>query len=186
MTTPTKAKRSSIWHYLKTGMTTDTVPKPIWNRLGLTVESGEIAYNPETEETTDITLDSKVTEITSYKRSFAVEGVVYPGDAVFDYIDGLRTSMAVLDALHTQMVNVWAYKQPTGDPKAALNPALAQWPAECVDVTIGIESIGGDGASTAKIKYTIYDINTPVAGFFEPTTKVFTAGEYQAIPVPAP
>jgi len=182
----TKAKRSSIWHYLKTGMTTDTEPKPIWSRLGLTVESGEIAYNPETEETTDITLDSKVTEITSYKRSFAVEGVVYPGDAVFDYIDGLRTSMAVLDALHTQMVNVWAYKAPTGDPEDKLSPAYAQWPGERVPVTIGIESIGGDGASTAKIKYTIYDIGTPVAGFFEPISKTWKDGAYEAIPVPAP
>ncbi len=182
--TATKAKRSSIWHYLKTGMTNDAKPKPIWNRLGLTVESGEIAYNPETEETTDITLDVKQTEIIGYKRSFAVEGVVYPGDAVFDYIDGLRTNMAVLDAAHTEMLNVWAYKAPTGDPKAETNPSYHQWPGERVPVAIAIDSIGGDGAATAKIKYTIYDIGEPVAGFFEPTNKTWKDGEYEAIAYP--
>lgn len=186
MTTATKAKRSSIWHYLKTGMDTETPPAPIWSRLGFTVETGEIAYNPETEETTDITLDVKQTEIIGYKRSFAVEGVVYPGDAVFDYIDGLRTDMAVLDAAHTEMLNVWAYKTPSGTPESETSPSYHQWPAERVPVAIAIDSIGGDGAATAKIKYTIYDIGEPVAGFYEPVTNVFTAGEYQAIPVPAP
>lgn len=184
--TATKAKRSSIWHFLKTGMTTDPEPKPIWSRLGHTVETGEIAYNPETEETTDITLDSKITDVTGYKRSFSVEGVVYPGDPVFDFVDALRIDMAVLDSLHTEMLNVWAYTTPSGDPDNELAPTYEQWQAEMVPVTIAIESIGGDGAATAKIKYTIYDAGTPVAGYYEPVTNKFTAGAYVAIPIPAP
>lgn len=161
--TATKAKRSTIQHFLNTS----TTATPTWSRLGNAVSSGEIAYNPQTEETADITMDTKVTEITGYARSLAIEGVVYPGDPVFDFIDNLRINMAVLDGLKTELVNVWAYKTPTGTPSV--------WPAEKVAVNIGIESIGGEGATTAKIKYTIYDAGDPVLGTFEPTGKAFTA-----------
>ena len=162
--TATKAKRSTIRHYLNTG----TIAAPVWSRLGYAVSTGEIAYNPQTEETADITMDSKVTDITGYARSLAIEGVVYPGDPVFDFIDNLRINMSVLDALKTELVNVWAYKAPTGTP--------ATWPAEKVAVNIGIESIGGDGAATAKIKYTIYDAGDIVKGTFEPIAGTFAAG----------
>jgi hypothetical protein len=161
--TATKAKRSTIRHYLNTG----TIAAPVWNRLGYAVSTGEIAYNPQTEETADITMDTKVTDITGYSRSLAIEGVVYPGDPVFDFIDNLRINMAVLDGLKTELVHVWAYKTPTGTP--------ATWPAEKVPVNIGIESIGGEGATTAKIKYTIYDAGDPVIGTFEPVAGTFTA-----------
>ena len=159
----TQAKRSTIWHYLNTG----TGVSPVWSRLGYKVSTGEIAYNPVTEESTDITMDSTVTEITGYKRSMAIEGVVYPGDPVFDYIDNLRIGMSVLDELKTELINVWAYKTPSGVPEV--------WPAEKVAVNIGIESIGGDSATTAKIKYTIYDAGDPVIGTFEPVAKAFAA-----------
>jgi hypothetical protein len=112
-------------------------------------------------------MDSKVTDITGYARSLAIEGVVYPGDPVFDFIDNLRINMAVLDGLKTELVNVWAYKTPTGTPSV--------WPAEKVTVNIGIESIGGEGATTAKIKYTIYDAGDPVLGTFEPVAAAFVA-----------
>ena len=161
--TATKAKRSTIQHYLNTG----TIAAPVWSRLGNAVSTGEIAYNPQTEETADITMDTKVTDITGYARSFAIEGVVYPGDAAFDFIDAMRIGMKVLDDLKTEIVHVWAYKTPTGTPSV--------WPAEKVTVNIGIESIGGEGATTAKIKYTIYDAGDPVIGTFEPVAKTFTA-----------
>ena len=161
--TATKAKRSTIQHYLNTG----TIAQPVWSRLGNAVSTGEIAYNPQTEETADITMDTKITEITGYARSLAIEGVVYPGDAAFDFIDNLRINMKVLDDLKTELVNVWAYKTPTGTPSV--------WPAEKVAVNIGIESIGGEGATTAKIKYTIYDAGDPVLGTFEPVAKKFAA-----------
>lgn len=161
--TATKAKRSTIQHYLNTG----TIAVPVWSRLGNAVSTGEIAYNPQTEETTDITMDTKITEITGYARSLAIEGVVYPGDTAFDFIDAMRIGMKVLDDLKTQVVHVWKYKTPTGTPST--------WPAEKVAVNIGIESIGGEGATTAKIKYTIYDAGDPVIGKFEPVAGTFTA-----------
>ena len=161
--TATKAKRSTIQHYLNTG----TIAAPVWSRLGRTVSSAEIAYNPQTEETADITMDTKVTDITGYARTLPVEGVVLPGDAAFDFIDAMRIGMKVLDNLKTEIVHVWAYKTPTGTPSV--------WPAEKVTVNIGIESIGGEGATTAKIKYTIYDAGDPVLGTFEPVAKKFAA-----------
>ena len=167
--TATKAKRSTIQHYLNTG----TIAQPVWSRLGNAVSTGEIAYNPQTEETADITMDTKITEITGYARSLAIEGVVYPGDAAFDFIDNLRIGMKVLDDLKTEIVHVWAYKTPT----ATGEPPVSTWPAEKVTVNIGIESIGGEGATTAKIKYTIYDAGDPVIGTFEPVSAVFTADE---------
>ena len=159
--TATKAKRSTIQHYLNTG----TIATPVWSRLGYAVSAGEIAYNPQTEETADITMDTKITDITGYARSLAIEGVVYPGDAAFDFIDAMRIGMKVLDDLKTEIVHVWAYKTPTGTPSV--------WPAERVPVNIGIESIGGEGATTAKIKYTIYDAGDPVIGTFEPVAGTF-------------
>jgi len=161
--TATKAKRSTIQHYLNTG----TIAAPVWSRLGYAVSTGEIAYNPQTEETADITMDTKITEITGYARSLAIEGVVYPGDAAFDFIDNIRINMGVLGGAKTELVNVWGYKAPSGTPST--------WPAEKVPVNIAIESIGGDGAASAKIKYTIYDAGDPVLGKFEPSDKKFTA-----------
>lgn len=163
MADPVKAKRSSISHYLNTG----TLLSPTWSRLGHAVSTGEIQYNPETEETADITMDVKVTEIVSYKRSLPIEGVVYPGDPAFDFIDNIRINMGVLDDAKTELVNVWGYKAPSGTPST--------WPAEKVPVNIAIESIGGDSAASAKIKYTIYDAGDPVLGKFEPSDKTFTA-----------
>lgn len=166
--TGVKAKRSSIQHFLNTGSTN----APVWSRLGYAVTTGEIQYNPETEETADITMDVKVTDIVGYKRSLPIEGVVFPGDPAFDFIDNLRITMAVLDGVRAELVNVWAYKPPIiqGEPPNEVNV----WPAERVPVNIGIESIGGEGATTAKIKYTIYDAGDPVQGTFDPVGKVFT------------
>lgn len=163
MADPVKAKRSSISHYLNTG----TSSSPTWSRLGHAVSTGEIQYNPETEETADITMDVKVTEVVGYKRSLPIEGVVYPGDPVFDFIDNIRINMGVLDDAKSELINVWAYKTPSGTPSV--------WPAEKVPVNIAVESIGGEGGTTAKIKYTIYDAGDPVLGTFEPTGKTFTA-----------
>jgi|GEM_PF-1685364 hypothetical protein len=166
-----QAKRLKIEHYLDTHTTGSAAA---WSRLGHKVAASEIAYNPVTEETYDITMDNTITEITGYKRSMAIEGVVYPGDDVFDYIDTMRINMAVLESLQTEMVNVWAYKASINTGTEIL-PVL-EWPAEKVKVTIGIESIGGEGGpNTAKIKYTIYDAGDPVKGTFEPVLKVFTA-----------
>ena len=167
--TATKAKRSTIQHFLDTS----TTSTPTWSRLGNAVSSAEIAYNPQTEETADITMDTKVTDITGYARSFAVEGVVYPGDEVFNLIDGMRISMAVLDDLKADLLHVWAYMAPTvtGVPPSE----VSTWPAEKVTVNVGIESIGGEGGTTAKIKYTLYDAGDPVKGKFNPATGTFTA-----------
>lgn len=169
MTTATKAKRSTIQHFLDTSSTST----PTWSRLGNAVSSAEIAYNPQTEETADITMDTKVTDITGYARSFAVEGVVYPGDEVFNLIDGMRISMAVLDDLKADLLHVWAYLAPTitGEPPSE----VSTWPAEKVTVNVGIESIGGEGGTTAKIKYTLYDAGDPVTGKFDPVAGTFTA-----------
>jgi len=163
MTDPVKVKRSSIWHYLNTG----TLTSPTWSRLGYAVTTGAIEYNPETEETADITMDNKVTEIVSYKRSLPLEGTVYPGDPAFDFIDNIRINMGVLNDAKSEMVNVWAYKAPSGTPST--------WPAEKVPVNIAIESFGGEGAADAKIKYTIYDAGDPILGKFDPSGKTFTA-----------
>ena len=167
-----KAPRSSIQHFLNTG-TTET---PEWNRLGFAVSSGEINYNTETEETADITMDNKVTDITGYNRNFPIEGVVLPGDPVFEFVDDLRINMRVLDDLRTDLVNVWAYKTPTVTVTEDEPPVeVKTWPAERVPVNVGIDSIGGEGAASAKIKYTLYDAGPPVIGTFNPETKVFTA-----------
>ena len=41
-------------------------------------------------------------------------------------------------------------------------------------MNVGIETFGGEGATVAKIKYTLYDAGDPVKGMFEPVGGTFT------------
>lgn len=163
MADPVKVKRSSIWHYLNTG----TSISPTWSRLGFGINDSSLEYNPEIEETADITMDNKISEVVGYKRSLPNKGSVSPGDPAFDFIDNIRINMGTLNDAKSEIVNVWAYKTPSGTPLT--------WPAERVPVNIAIERFGGPGGETADIDYTIYDAGDPILGKFDPTNGTFTA-----------
>lgn len=136
-----------------------------WALIGDGVTSGEIAYNPETSEETYIHEDSGSAEVEGYKPNMAIEAVAINGDEVFEFIDGLRKSRAVLDDAHTQIVNVWMYE----------SDDAGDYPAELQDVAISVDSFGGDGGASTKINYTVHFRGDPVTGTFNPTTLTWTA-----------
>lgn len=149
----TTVKRSSFATFLNTN------PSGVasYTKIGDGITTASIAYNPQTLEETYIDQDSGSIEVESYRPNLPIEATAKAGDAVFDFIDGLRKSRAVLDAAKTDIVNVWLYETPTGDA----------YPAEQQTVSIQIDSFGGDGGGATKINYTINFIGDPVVGTFD-------------------
>lgn len=153
-------KRSKFQTFLniKPGETAD------YALIGDGVTTGTINYNPQTTEETYIHQDSGTTEVESYRPQFPVEMSCKKGDEVFDFIDGLRKIRAVLDAAKTDIVMVYLYEDPVG----------SEYPAEKQDVSIAIDTFGGDGGVSNKLNYTINFIGDAVVGTFNPTTSAFT------------
>ena len=155
-----KVKRSQVKTFLNTG----TIAAPVWSLIGDGVATATINYNPQTVDETYIHQDSGNTEVESYKPTLPVEATAIEGDAVFEFIDGLRKSRAVLDAAHTEIVNVWLYE----------TPVTGNYEAERQSISVQIDDFGGDGGVAAKINYTINYLGDPVLGTFNPTTLAFT------------
>jgi hypothetical protein len=154
-------KRKDIATYI------NTVPAgpAAYELLGEGITTGTINYNPQTTEEVYIHQASGTTQVESYKPTMPIEAEVKKGDPAFDFIETLRVARAVLSDAETDIVNVWLYETPTA----------GAYPAEQQNVSIQIDSFGGEGGKTAKINYTINFIGDPVAGTFDPTTKTFTA-----------
>lgn len=157
----TDIKRSEF----KTFMNTTPTATETWNLVGDGVTTGTVNMNPQTTEETFIHQDGASISIDRYAPTYPLEGKAKKGDAVFDFVDGLRKSRATLTDAETQIVNVWLYESPTG----------GAYPAEKQNVSIQIDSWGGDGGQATRINYTINYIGDPVLGTFNPTTKTFTA-----------
>lgn len=133
--------------------------------IGVGVTAGEIAYNPNIVTETYIHEDSGNAEVEGYAPTMPIEAAAVNGDDVFEFIDGLRKSRAILDDAHTDIINVWLYETPTG----------SVYPAEKQNVTIAIESFGGEGGSSSKINYSINYRGDRILGTFNTSTFAFTA-----------
>lgn len=160
--TTSKVKRSSFKTFINTTPSSQT---PTWSLLGDGVSSAEIQYNPQTMEETFIHNDSGTTVIESYRPAMPIEAVCVNGEAVFEFVDGLRKARAVLDAAVTDVVNVWLYETAT----------QGAYPAEKQSVSIAINSFGGVGGETNKISFTLNYAGDPTSGTFNPTSSTFTA-----------
>jgi hypothetical protein len=156
-----KVKRSQFRTFLNTG----TTVSPTWSLIGEGVTTGAITYNPQTVDEVYIHQDSGNTEVESYKPTMAIEATAIKGDAAFDFVDTLRKGRKILDAAHSEIVNVWLYE----------TPVASAYPAERQAVSIQVDDFGGDGGTSAKINFTINYLGDPVAGTFNPTTLAFTA-----------
>jgi hypothetical protein len=155
-----KIKRSLIMTYLNTTPSAAAT----YSLLGSGATTGTINMNPKTTEETYIHQDTASISVDSYAPTYPVEMTCNAGDAVFEYIDGLRVARAVLADAETDIVNVWAYE--AGGPSA--------YPAEKQSVSIQIDSFGGDGGTPAKINFTINYVGNPTAGTFNTGTSAFT------------
>lgn len=132
--------------------------------LGEGVVAGKINYNPKTSEETYISEDTANISVESYAPTMPIEMTCVAGDAVFEFIDQLRKTQAVLGDAETTIVNVWMYED--GGPDA--------YPAEQREVSIQVDDFGGEGGESSKLNFTINFIDDPVTGTFNAGTSVFT------------
>lgn len=79
------------------------------------------------------------------------------GDAVFDFINGLRYNMAVGDDAKSQVLLVDKYDFTDDD-------STIKYKAQKFDCVISINEYGGDGGATPKISYNIAVNGNPTNG----------------------
>lgn len=156
-----KIKRSQVQTFLNTTpASTDT-----WSLIGEGVVTGTINYNPEVTTETYVHEDGATTSVERYAPNYPVEATAINGDAVFEFIDGLRKSRATLTDAETEILNVWLYETPA---------STDQYPCEKQSVSIQIDSFGGDGGVATKINYTINFIGDPIIGVYDVSANSFT------------
>jgi len=155
-----KSKRSEF----KTFMNTTPSTTATYSLVGDGVTSGKINYNPKTTTEQYIHQDSASTETDSYAPVMPLEITLKVGDAVCDYLDGLRQTRVVGAGAKTDVVNVWLYETPTS----------GEYPAEKQNISLQWDDFGGAGGESNKFNATINYDGDPVFGTFNPTTKVFT------------
>lgn len=157
----TEVKRSEFATFLNTTPSATAT----YSLVGDGVSSGTVNMNPKTTEEQYIHQDSATKSLDSYAPDMPIEATCKKGDAVYDYVDGLRKARAVGAAAVSDVVNVWLYETATA----------GAYPAEQQAVSVQVDSFGGDGGVGNKINYTINYQGDPVLGTFNPTTGVFTA-----------
>jgi len=153
-----KVKRSEFATYMDVTPSTE-----VYKLVGVGVVSAEISYNPNVVSETFIHENNANSEVEGYAPTMPLEAVCVNGDDIFEFIDELRKTRAILDDAHTSIVNVWLYETPAG----------TVYPAEQQDVTISIDSFGGDGGAATRINYTIHYRGDPVDGDFDTSDSSF-------------
>lgn len=156
-----KIKRSKFAAFLNVGGKSAT-----WALIGDGVTSMAVSYNPQTSDEVYIHQDSGTIDVESYKPTSAVQMTAIQGDVVFDYVDGLRKSRAVLDEARSEICLVYLYEEASS----------GAYPAEKSTCSIQIDDFGGDGGASNTINFTVNFIGDPVTGTFDPSSKAFTAG----------
>lgn len=154
-------KRSLFAIFLNTG----TAQTPEYSLMGDGITSQTVNYNPQTSEEVYIHEDSGTTEVESYSPTIPTPQTAVKGDAVFEYIDGLRRKRAVYGDAHSDIVMVELYGTAT----------TGAYPAQKNACSIQVDDFGGDGGGKLGINYTVNLIGDPIEGTFNPETKTFTA-----------
>ncbi|MDY6867237.1 MAG: hypothetical protein SVT56_04940 [Chloroflexota bacterium] len=133
--------------------------------IGDGVTESAMEMNPNVSNEQYISEDAGNAEVESYAPTQPVQMVAKNGDDVFEFIENLRRTQAVLDDAHTQVVQVYLYETPTS----------TSYPATLHDVAIAVESKGGPGGNKVEIPFTIHYRGDPTQGTFDTATLEFTA-----------
>ena len=148
----TLLKRSQIQAFLNTA---GKDGEPTYKIVGNYMPSGSYDYNPQTTTETYIVNDNATSTLDSYQIAFDGEMKCAKGDAVFDYIDGLRYNVAVGDDAVSEVVLVDTYEQ---------KGSGSGYRAQKFACTVSINSFGGDGGQTPTISFNIAVNGDPVKG----------------------
>lgn len=161
-----ETKRSLVAHYVNS---TPSATADTWELVGEGVSSAQMTMNPQTDTQQYVHEDIATTLVQSYQPTMPVEQVVYPGDDLFDYIDGLRQGGPSIGGNDiTELVEVRLYE--------GADTAGTSYPATKWTVQIQIDNApGGDGGANATIGYTFNVQGAPTEGDFNTTTLAFAA-----------
>ena len=154
--------KRSLWRVF---LNTTPLSTATYVQIGSGVSGAKLDMNPETTKQTDINEDNARVSVDSYAPTLPIKQVAKNADSVFEFIDNLRKTRAVAEDAETDIVLVDAYE--TGGPTA--------YPAQQQNVSIQIDSFGGDGGKPVEIEYTINFNGDPVIGTFNAWTLAFTA-----------
>ncbi len=144
-----KAKRSQWYTFLNTG----SEGSPAWVREGKFASELTAQMNPQTKTTQDVTQDTAETDITGYQPSIGISKSVSKTDPTFEFIDKIRRSRSILSDAYTQILNVDVF-----------NEQSDKYPAELQNVSIQIDSFGGNASDPLTIGYTYNYRGDPVKG----------------------
>ena len=147
----TLLKRSQIQAFLNTSGKNEEASFKI---VGNYMPSGSYDYNPQTTTETYIVNDNATSTLDSYQIAFDGEMKCAKGDAVFDYIDGLRYNVAVGDDAVSEVVLVDTWNTKT----------TGSYRAEKFNCTISTNSYGGDGGQIPTISFNIGINGDPIKG----------------------
>ncbi len=157
-------KRTEIMAFLNTtpGETTETMAL-----VGNGMTSGSYSYEASETNETYIVDDNATTIIDSYALSLDGEMKCIFGDAVYDYINGLRRKMATGTDAETTVLLVDKYDVDSD----------GSFKAQKFNCSISISSYGGDGGATPTIGFKINVNGNPTNGTVKITsgTPTFTA-----------
>ena len=148
----TLIKRSQIQAFLNTA---GKGKEPTYKIVGNYMPTGAYDYNPQTTTETYIVNDNATSTLDSYQIAFDGEMKCAKGDAVFDYIDGLRYNVAVGDDAVSEVVLVDTYEQ---------KGSSGGFRAQKFACTVSVNSFGGDGGQIATISFNIAVNGNPVQG----------------------
>lgn len=146
----TLVKRKEIMLYL------DTTPNGTsnWGLYGKKSTTATYTYNPNSTSETYITNDNATVTLDSYNVTIDGNMKCYFGDAIYDYINGLRYKLATGSDAVTKALLIDKYDKNNDN----------SFKAQVFEATISIESYGGDGGVTPSITFTIGLNGDPTQG----------------------
>lgn len=136
-----------------------------YNLVGKGVSEATIAYNPQTQTEQDIISDTASTDLTGYQPSVPLKIKIDSADAVFVFLDSLRTERAILSDAVTDIILVDTFK----------TAVTGAYPAEKQSVTVQVDDWGGAAADPLGLGVTLSYRGNATKGTFNPTTKAFVA-----------
>lgn len=156
-----KIKSSELPAFLNITPTSDA---PTWALSGNFQTEGDRAYEATETEESYINEDGPTTDVESYKVSLDNEMKCVKGDAVFDYIDNLRYTLATGTDAESQVLLVDKYSYVEEE-------SVIKYRAQLFKCSISISKQGRTGGETSTIAYKINCNGDPKNG-----TVTITAG----------
>lgn len=138
-----------------------------WGLVGNGMTSGSYTYEAAESNETYIVNDNATTIIDSYAVSIDGEMKCIFGDAVYDYINSLRYTLATGTDAETDVLLIDKYDKDTD----------GAFKAQKFKCSISISSYGGDGGATPTIGFKINVNGDPINGKVTITSGVPTFTE---------